>query len=137
MGAVPASLQGGFVGAGNMRETIGLADGCELMGALTRFPDSDLALAVTSGLVRDDAIGCARDIVSEHGDGQGDAVEILCEGFGCAGNEEADALCSALRRAWSLLYVRQGSGVAVFPYESAFIHVRAAYLGSRRCFARR
>ena len=67
MGAVPASLQGGFVGAGNMRETIGLADGCELMGALTRFPDSDLALAVTSGLVRDDAIGCARDIVSATG----------------------------------------------------------------------
>ena len=125
MGAVPASLQGGFVGAGSMRETIGLADGCELMGALTRFPDSDLALAVTSGLVRDDAIGCARDIVSEHGDGQGDAVEILCEGFGCVGNEEIDALCSALRRAWSRLYVRQGSGVAVFPYESAFIHVRA------------
>ena len=134
MGAVPASLQGGFVGAGNMRETIGLVDGCELMGALTRFPDSDLALAVTSGLVRDDAIGCARDIVSEHGDGQGDAVEILCEGFGCVGNEEVDALCSALRRAWSLLYVRQGSGVAVFPYESAFIHVRAGVPGEPALF---
>nr|WP_306559710.1 molecular chaperone TorD family protein [Adlercreutzia rubneri] len=134
MGAVPASLQGGFVGAGNMRETIGLADGCELMGALTRFPDSDLALAVTSGLVRDDAIGCARDIVSEHVDGQGDAVEILCEGFGCVGNEEVDALCSALRRAWSLLYVRQGSGVAVFPYESAFIHVRTGVPGEPALF---
>ena len=43
-------------------------------------------------------------------------------------------MCSALRRAWSLLYVRQGSGVAVFPYESAFIHVRTGVPGEPALF---
>lgn len=53
-------------------------------------------------------------------------------------DEDAEALGAALRRAWSLLYARQGSGVAIFPYESAFVHVREGLPGSAgRCSVRR
>lgn len=41
--------------AEDMRKVVGLADGCELMSALTRFPDNDVAAAVVNGSVRDDA----------------------------------------------------------------------------------
>ncbi|MFR0868971.1 MAG: hypothetical protein ACLSGS_08140 [Adlercreutzia sp.] len=37
--------------AEDMRKVVGLADGCELMSALTRFPDNDVAAAVVNGSV--------------------------------------------------------------------------------------
>lgn len=120
--------------AGDMREVIGLADGCELMSALTRFPDDDMAAAVVNGSVRDDAVGCAKDVAAARDGGRADGIEALCEGFACAAGEDAEELGAALRRAWSLLYARQGSGVAIFPYESAFVHVREGLPGAPALF---
>ena len=107
--------------AEDMRKVVGLADGCELMSALTRFPDNDVAAAVASGSVHDDAVGCAKDVAAARDDV-------------CAADEDAEALGAALRRAWSLLYARQGSGVAIFPYESAFVHVREGLPGAPALF---
>ena len=123
--------------AEDMRKVVGLADGCELMSALTRFPDNDVAAAVASGSVHDDAVGCAKDVAAARDDGRAGDIEALCEGFVCAADEDAEALGAALRRAWSLLYARQGSGVAIFPYESAFVHVREGLPERRRCSVRR
>ena len=99
--------------AEDMRKVVGLADGCELMSALTRFPDNDVAAAVASGSVHDDAVGCAKDVAAARDDGRAGDIEALCEGFVCAADEDAEALGAALRRAWSLLYARQGSGVEI------------------------
>ena len=120
--------------AEDMRKVVGLADGCELMSALTRFPDNDVAAAVASGSVHDDAVGCAKDVAAARDDGRAGDIEALCEGFVCAADEDAEALGAALRRAWSLLYARQGSGVAIFPYESAFVHVREGLPGAPALF---
>lgn len=120
--------------AEDMRKVVGLADGCELMSALKRFPDNDVAAAVASGSVHDDAVGCAKDVAAARDDGRAGDIEALCEGFVCAADEDAEALGAALRRAWSLLYARQGSGVAIFPYESAFVHVREGLPGAPALF---
>ena len=71
--------------AEDMRKVVGLADGCELMSALTRFPDNDVAAAVASGSVHDDAVGCAKDVAAARGAGRAGYREALCEGFVCAG----------------------------------------------------
>lgn len=94
--------------AEDMRKVVGLADGCELMSALTRFPDNDVAAAVVNGSVRDDAVSCAKDVAAARDDGRAGDIEALCEGFVCAADEDAEGLGAALRRAWSLLYARQG-----------------------------
>ena len=120
--------------AEDMRKVVGLADGCELMSALTRFPDNDVAAAVVNGSVRDDAVSCAKDVAAARDDERADDIEALCEGFVCAADEDAEGLGAALRRAWSLLYARQGSGVAIFPYESAFVHVREGLPGAPALF---
>ena len=120
--------------AEDMRKVVGLADGCELMSALTRFPDNDVAAAVVNGSVRDDAVSCAKDVAAARDDGRAGDIEALCEGFVCAADEDAEGLGAALRRAWSLLYARQGSGVAIFPYESAFVHVRQGLPGAPALF---
>ena len=121
--------------AEDMRKVVGLADGCELMSALTRFPDNDVAAAVASGSVHDDARWLrAKDVAAARDDGRAGDIEALREGFVCAADEDAEALGAALRRAWSLLYARQGSGVAIFPYESAFVHVREGLPGAPALF---
>ncbi|MFR1168323.1 MAG: hypothetical protein ACLSDQ_12525, partial [Adlercreutzia equolifaciens] len=56
--------------AEDMRKVVGLADGCELMSALTRFPDNDVAAAVVNGSVRDDAVSCAKDVAAARDDGR-------------------------------------------------------------------
>ena len=119
--------------AGDMRKVVGLADGCELMSALTRIPGNDAAAALASGSVRDDAVSCAKDVAACDG-GRAEGIEALCEGFACAADEDAEALGAVLRRAWSLLYARQGNGVAIFPYESAFVHVREGLPGAPALF---
>ena len=50
--------------AGDVKAVVGLADGCELMGALTRFPDAGLARGVVDGSVHGDAMGCAADMTA-------------------------------------------------------------------------
>ena len=118
--------------AGDVKAVVGLADGCELMGALTRFPDAGLARGVVDGSVHGDAMGCAADMTASSGE-QWEGMQAACEGFGVSEDDEV-AVCDSLRRAWSLLYARQGSGVAIFPYESAFIHVRMGAHGAPALF---
>ena len=83
--------------AEDMRKVVGLADGCELMSALTRFPDNDVAAAVVNGSVRDDAVSCAKDVAAPRDDGRAGDIEALCEGFVCAGDEDAEGLGAVLR----------------------------------------
>ena len=74
--------------AEDMRKVVGLADGCELMSALTRFPDNDVAAAVASGSVHDDAVGCAKDVAAARDDGRAGDIEAL--GRCCTRAKEAE-----------------------------------------------
>ncbi len=123
--------------AEDMRKVVGLADGCELMSALTRFPDNDVAAAVASGSVHDDAVGCAKDVAAARDDGRAGDIEALCEGFVCAADEDAEALGAALRRAWSLLYARQGSGGPFFPTRARLCTFARGCPSAGRCSVRR
>ena len=73
----PPLCKEAFVSAEDMRKVVGLADGCELMSALTRFPDNDVAAAVASGSVHDDAVGCAKDVAAARDDGRAGDIEAL------------------------------------------------------------
>ena len=115
-----------------IRRVVGLADGCELLAAALRWPDEALANALVDGSFADDAQGCLEDAGMAP-----DTAAALCDRFRClaqldptgvsaddvVSNPDAAVLLADLRRAYSLAHVRQASGVPVFPYESAFLHV--------------
>lgn len=74
--------------AGDVKAVVGLADGCELLGALTRFPDAGLARGVVDGSVHGDAMGCAADMTASSGE-QWEGMQAACEGFDVGEDDEA------------------------------------------------
>lgn len=105
-----------------LRRIAGLADCCELMGAVLAFPNKELEAALRDGRLLSDACGCIADA---GGDVEG--CEDILAGFvekpGEDGRPSGEDLFESLRISYSYLFVRQGGGVAIFPYESAYRHV--------------
>ena len=109
-----------------LKKIIGLADACELLGALYRYPDQAIADAVKDGSIKEDAYSCLIDAGIE------DAVaEDLTRSFY---QPEHDNVMGSLRRCHSFLYERQGRGVPIFPYEGAYLHTSAGRPGSPALF---
>ena len=107
-----------MVDENELRTVIGLADACELLAAATPFPGEELARGLAEGTLAADARSCLEDCGVE----PCEAADACAAWSGLAG-QDADALLAQLRRVHSLLFMRQGNGVAVWPYESAFRHV--------------
>lgn len=107
-----------------LRSVIGLADACELLASVASFPDEALADALADGRLVADARSCLEDcgVAPEE-------VSAVCEPWEKLVEVDRDALLANLKRAYSLLFVRQGSGVAVWPYESPYLHVAAGKRG--------
>ncbi len=101
-----------------LRRLVGLADACELLAAATAFPDAVLARGLAEGSLAADAVACLEDcgVATERAAAACAPLRALA---GCAG----ESLRADLARAHSLMHLRQGEGVAVWPYESAFVHV--------------
>lgn len=112
-----------------LRRAFGLADAFELLAAATPFPGDDLAGALADGTLADDALGCLVDA----GIAEEEAEGIVAPLEGLRGSDAA-ALATALRRAHSLILMRQGRGVALWPYEAAFLHVEAGKPGEPALF---
>lgn len=112
-----------------LKEAIGLADACELLAAAAAFPDEALADALSDGRLVADARSCLDDC----GVGPEEAA-AACGSWADLAGKDRDAMLSEVRRASSLLFVRQGDGVAVWPYESAFLHVEAGRDGEPALF---
>lgn len=112
-----------------LKNTIGLADAYELLANASAFPNKTLAYALSDGRLVTDAQSCLEDC------GIGfEEASIICEPWRTLVGIDSDTLLSGLRRAYSLLFVRQGNGVAVWPYESAFLHVKAGRDGEPALF---
>lgn len=110
-------------------EAIGLADALELLQAAFLFPSEQLARALTDGSFRNDVEACLADAhVPE------ETIRALCDDFSSLEGRDPVKLLARLRKGQSLLYVRQAKGVAVFPYESAFLHVQSGHEGAPALF---
>lgn len=107
-----------------LRNVIGLADSCELLATVASFPDGALADALSDGRLAADARACLEDCGVAP-----DEVSDVCEPWEKLAGKSRDAVLAELRRTYSLLFVRQGSGVAVWPYEAAFLHDNAGMKG--------
>lgn len=103
-----------------LKKAIGLADSCELLASATAFPDRALADALSDGRAMADARSCLEDCGVAP-----DEVSRVCEPWESLAGQDPAAILADLRRAHSLLFVRQGNGVAVWPYESAYLHAEA------------
>lgn len=112
-----------------LKETIGLADACELLARAAAFPNETLADALSDGRLVADARSCLED----YGVGP-EEVCAACDPWEKLAGKDRGAILSEVRRASSLLFVRQGDGVAVWPYESAFLHVEAGRDGEPTLF---
>lgn len=112
-----------------LKETIGFADACELLASISVFPDVALVDALIDGRLLADAQSCLEDCGVE-----ADEVSSICEPWAKLVNGDKDEILADLRRTYSLLFVRQGDGVAVWPYESAFLHVKAGKDGEPALF---
>lgn len=108
-----------MVDESSLRKTIGLADACELLARTTAFPDEDLADGLSDGRLAVDARSCLEDCGIAP-----DRIAAVCEPWEKLAGEDRAGLFADLRRAHSLLFMRQGHGVAVWPYESAFLHTQ-------------
>ena len=124
--------------AEDMRKVVGLADGCELMSALTRFPDNDVAAAVASGSVHDDAVGCAKDVAAARDDGRAGDIEALSEGFVCADDEDDEEIGAASRRAWFSLAARRllSRGKMTRPWRFGGVGLLISFETTRLCGCR-
>lgn len=107
----------------------GLADAFELLRVATSFPAEELARAAVTGALADDARSCLEDC----GMAPEAAAAVVAPWTVLAGGD-AGELWAAMKRGHSLLHVRQGAGVAVWPYESAFIHRRMGMPGEPALF---
>ncbi len=112
-----------------LKNTIGLADACELLASASAFPDEALADALSDGRLVADAQSCLEDSGIPSNE-----ASAICEPWRKLTGKDSDAILAGIRRAYSLLFVRQGSGVAVWPYESAFLHVKAGRDGEPALF---
>lgn len=107
-----------------LRKTIGLADACELLACATAFPDEALADGLSDGRLAADACSCLEDCGIA-----ADRVSAVCEPWEKLAGEDRSGLRTDLRRVHSLLFMRQGDGVAVWPYESAYLHAQVGKEG--------
>ncbi|MCI8469014.1 MAG: molecular chaperone TorD family protein [Eggerthellaceae bacterium] len=105
-----------------LRRAVGLADACELLSAATAFPGEPLAAALSGGALVDDAAACLVDAGASE-----DEARAACARWASLGGTDAELLAADLRRVHSLLHIRQGDGVALFPYEGAFRCVREGH----------
>ncbi len=112
-----------------LRRIIGLADACELLCAVTAFPDEALAAALCDGSLVADARACLSD--AQVDDVKADAA---CTSWVALAGHSPTTLAASLRRVHSLLHVRQADGVAAFPYESAFRFVAGGHRGEPGLF---
>lgn len=118
-----------MVDENTLKEAIGLADACELLARAAAFPDEALADALSDGRLVADARSCLED----YGVGP-EEVCTACYPWEKLVGKDRDAILSEVRRVNSFLFVRQGSGVAVWPYESAFLHAEAGRDGEPALF---
>ena len=100
-----------------VRCAVGVADACEILAVATMFPTPELAQALCEGGMQDDARACLEDC----GASCERAAQAVLAWDDFNGADQRDAL-SQIRRGYSLLFVRQKEGVAVWPYESAHFH---------------
>lgn len=112
-----------------VREAVGAADTCELLNCAFAFPSEALAEGIANGAVLADATACLRDA----GVGAERAEEATAGLRPWAGFDAAE-LYTGMRRVYSLLYLKPGSGTPIFPYESAFIHVQRGLSGAPALF---
>lgn len=117
---------------------VGLADACELLSVLAKFPDSELAAALADGTLAADASACMGDALAGVPERAARAVgadaSSLAEGFAAFRGLDPDKLRSQLRTGYSLVHHRQFDGVEVFPCESAFCHRRDGREGEPTLF---
>ncbi len=113
----------------DLREAIGLADACELLASVSIFPNDILADALFDGRLAGDARSCLEDCGIDP-----DEAAVICEPWERLVGKDRDTTLAHLRRTHSLLFVRQGDGVAVWPYESAFLHAEAGKDGEPALF---
>ena len=106
-----------------------LADAFELLRVATSFPQEPLARAVSDGALAADARGCLEDCGVDP-----DGLSVACASWEALRGSEPGGLWASMRRGHSLLHMRQGSGVAVWPYESAFVHARTGKRGEPALF---
>ena len=100
-----------------LKRVIGLADACELLCSVFRYPTPALAEGMSDGRIHIDAVACLVDAGVNQ-----EKAEGMCEGVAALRGGDIVEVLEGMRRVYSFLYVRQGSGVAIFPYESPFLH---------------
>ncbi|WP_139651198.1 TorD/DmsD family molecular chaperone [Raoultibacter phocaeensis] len=103
----------------SIREAVGRADMCELLARTFAYPDDELAYAVVSGSCVDDLLSCLADAGCE------DVSDI---GSPVSSHSEAQEMLSCLRKEYTKLYLNP-AGVLIYPYESAFIHMKSGHSG--------
>lgn len=108
----------------SLKRAVGKADLCELLSCAFSYPDQQLAQAMSDGALASDAQACLADA------GTADAVATQAVAALLAlRGASPDEVLSAMRRAYTRLYLAPGGHALVFPYESAFLHVASGAPG--------
>lgn len=117
--------RGGLMGREEaVRQAVGKADAYELLSCLFAYPDERVANGLVDGLIAEDARACLLDAgIAE------DEVHAVGDALGAWRGASAADVLSAMRIAYSHLYLAPGGHTPVQPYESAFLHVERGLSG--------
>ena len=112
-----------------LRTHTGLADICELMAAVWRYPDERIAAALLDGSIAADAHGCLEDAGADL-----EALERVDRAFAALGGTDAHELWERLRLEHSRLFLIAVGRPTVYAYEGPFKHVQAGQEGEPGLF---
>lgn len=107
-----------------VRRAVGKADGYELLSCLFAYPDERVANGLVDGTIAQDARACLVDAGFAE-----DKAEAVADALRAWHGASAADLLSAMRVAYSRLYLTPGGHTPVQPYESAFLHVERGLPG--------
>lgn len=123
-----------------LRNVIGMADCCEMLGVTWAFPTEELVEGICNGLVASDMVASMEDAgiddVRTHelvAQFQQACQEVLAKAEGDSHND----LFETMRHAYTRLYLTPGGKTPVQPYESAFLFEAAGAHGVPTLFVSR
>lgn len=108
----------------SLRNVIGIADCCEVLGVTWAFPTKELVDGIYSGALAHDTIVSLVDAGVAEAEAQSlvDAFQQACLAVeGGEGVTSQDALFEVMRHAYTRLYLTPGGKTPVAPFESAFL----------------
>lgn len=108
----------------SLKRAVGKADLCELLSCAFSYPDERLARSLSDGTLASDAEACLVDAGADSG-----AAKRAAAALWALQGMAMDEMLSAMKRTYSQLYLAPGGHTPIFPYESAFLHVKSGASG--------